>query len=94
MVAAKAGYLCHQPHTVFTDRREDIDVLRTFRFRQQPLPFHHMDMGRTVGCESLLDQEYTRHLTVPAATAFGDLSPGEKIPEPGRYGYVTVNWIF
>ena len=46
------------------------------------------------GVENLLDQEYSRHLTVPAATATGDLMPGDEIPEPGRYGYVTVNWIF
>jgi iron complex outermembrane receptor protein len=46
------------------------------------------------GVENLLDQEYSRHLTLPAATATGDLMPGDEIPEPGRYGYVTVNWIF
>ncbi|MBW2273382.1 MAG: TonB-dependent receptor, partial [Deltaproteobacteria bacterium] len=46
------------------------------------------------GVENLLDQEYSRHLTIPAAQATGDLSPGQEIPEPGRYGYVSLNWIF
>lgn len=46
------------------------------------------------GIENLFDEDYHEHLTREALLASGDLSPGDEIPAPGRYGYVKVTCTF
>ncbi len=42
------------------------------------------------GIENLFDEEYSKHLTREAMLATGDLTAGAEIPEPSRYGYVSL----
>jgi iron complex outermembrane receptor protein len=44
------------------------------------------------GVENLFNQDYTEHLNRTAALPAGDLARGEKIPMPGRYFFVSINW--
>lgn len=44
------------------------------------------------GVENLFNQDYTEHLYRTTALPAGDLARGEKIPMPGRYFFVSINW--
>jgi len=46
------------------------------------------------GVENLFDKEYHEHLTREALMAGGDLRPGDEIPEPGRFVYVSLRYSF
>jgi len=49
-------------------------------------------MGIEVGVENLLNEEYWEHLTREAASNVPGLTPGQNIPQPGRY--MTLALVF
>ena len=48
--------------------------------------------GLEIGIQNLFDQDYTKHLSRTSPLAVGDLQTGERVPMPGRYFYIGLNW--
>ncbi len=48
----------------------------------------------TVGVNNLFDRYYVDHLGGVNRVSGSDVPVGGKIPSPGRYGYVNVNWTW
>ena len=63
--------------------RGGVQVNRRFRFE--------------AGVENLLNRRYSEYLTPsvsPFKPASGNLLPGDRVPGPGRWGWVSVGWEF